>query len=387
MARIEPPLEAPRMMEPERPAEPQTPKQKPAPAPELPLARETQTPKQKPAPAPEKPLDREPRVSEAAQPVLAWVELEDESHTYTPDFAGSGGGFPEAVEAQPAAAEASVQGRFPPRIRVLLGAVVTWRKYCARPGVTSCSQYDALPEEQQTGDIADFNSSAPYAGIAAQAEVFPLSHGSSLLRGVGLTLGYQRSFARTVVTVSTPVGSTPEREVYATDTAYGAMLAYRYFFDLGKQGAPQWGYAGLRLGAQGREFSVDEAVESPLPVAHRFYPVVGLDVSVPLMRAVRIEGAGQFFVRPGPGESIGGDANGSLIAEVRDYGTSVSSLGWAAELGVAGDIWGPLGYSARFRLEHYLDRFSGTGTRRGWTAGGVAEDTYSSILAGVTASW
>jgi hypothetical protein len=111
---------------------------------------------------------------------------------------------------------------------------------------------------------------------------------------------------------------------------------------------------------------------------------------------VRIEGAGQFFLRPNPGQTIGGDDNGSLVAEVRDYGTSVSSLGWAAELGVAGDIWGPLGYSARFRLEHYIDRFEGEGTRRGWTPGrvpgmpelsGVAEETYSSILVGVTASW
>jgi hypothetical protein len=223
-------------------------------------------------------------------------------------------------------------------------------------------------------------------GIAAEAEVFPLSHWPSLLRGVGLTLGYQRSFAKTTVQVSSPSGSTAEREVYATDTAYGAMLAYRYFFDLGKTGAPTWGYGGIRLGALGRSFDVDETVESPLPVTHRFYPAVGMDLSVPLVRAVRLEGSGQLFLRPNPGQSIGDD-DGAYIAEVRDYGQTVSSLGWAAELGVSGDIWGPLGYSARFRLEHYLDRFEGAGTRRGWSTGGVAEDTFSSILGGVTASW
>jgi hypothetical protein len=275
---------------------------------------------------------------------------------------------------------------FPPRVRLFLGAAVTWRKYCARPGVASCAEYDALPPEQQLGDTVDFSSSAPYAGVAVEAEVFPLAHWPTLLRGVGLTLGYQRGFTRTTVRVSTPTGSTPEREVYATDTAYGAMLAYRYFFDLGKTGTPLWGYGGVRLGALGRSFEVDESVESPLPVVHRFYPAVGLDVSVPLMSAVRIQGAGQFFIRPNPGQSIGGD-NGSRVSEVRDYGESVSSLGWAAEVGVAGDIWGPLGYSARFRLEHYLDRFSGQGNLRGWTTGGIAEDTFSSILAGVTASW
>ncbi|QRK06958.1 hypothetical protein JQX13_44020 [Archangium violaceum] len=372
------------------PPEPSPAPQVVQPAPEPPVVARAepvpQASKEKPAPVAEEPLPRAPSAS-GTKLAARWVELDDESHTYTPEFAGSGGGFPLAEDAQAPEEGTSARGLFPPRARVLLGAAVTWRRYCARPGVASCAAYDALPEEQQVGDIADFNSNAPYAGLAVEAEVFPLSHWPSLLRGVGLTLGYHRGFARTTVTVSTPVGSTPEREVYATDTDYEAMLAYRYFFDLGNQGAPQWGYAGLRLGAHGREFDVDEAVESPLPVTHRFYPVVALDASVPLMRSVRIVGSGQFFLLPTPGHSLGGDEDGSLVAEVRDYGTSVSTLGWAAELGLAGDIWGPFGFSARFRLEHYVDRFEGQGTRRGWTAGGVAEDTFSSILAGVTASW
>jgi hypothetical protein len=316
-----------------------------------------------------------------AKPVPAWEELDEESHTYLTELEGSGGGFPEEGGVTPD------EGVKPPRLKVLLGAVVTWRRYCARPGVESCSQYDAQPPEQQVGDITDFSSNAPYAGLAVEAEVFPLSHWPTLLRGVGLTLGYQRSFARTTVQVSSPVGETPEREVYATDTAYGAMLAYRYFFDLGKVGTPLWGHAGLRLGALGREFDVGERMDVPLPVVHRFYPAVGLDVSVPLMRAVRLEGTGQLFLRPNPGQAPWGDEDGTWVAEVRDYGTAVSSLGWAAELGVAGDLWGPLGYSARFRLESYKDRFTGQGTRRGWTESGVAEESYSSIVAGITAAW
>ncbi|MFY0523244.1 hypothetical protein ACN28I_08690 [Archangium gephyra] len=316
-----------------------------------------------------------------AKPVPAWEALDEASHTYLMELEGSGGGFPEEGGVTP-----DVGGR-PPRLKVLLGAAVTWRRYCARPGVESCSQYDAQLPEQQVGDISDFSSNAPYAGLAVEAEVFPLSHWPTLLRGVGLTLGYQRGFARTTVQVSSPVGETPEREVYATDTAYGAMLAYRYFFDLGMVGTPLWGHAGLRLGALGREFDVGERTDVPLPVVHRFYPAVGLDVSVPLMRAVRLEGAGQLFLRPNPGQSPWGDEDGTRVAEVRDYGTAVSSLGWAAELGVAGDLWGPLGYSARFRLESYKDRFTGQGTRRGWTESGVAEESYSSIVAGLTASW
>ncbi|QRN93318.1 hypothetical protein JRI60_29465 [Archangium violaceum] len=296
---------------------------------------------------------------------------------------------PGSGEPAPAAASQEAPGaRLPPRLRVFLGAAGTWRNYCARPGVSSCAVYDARPADQRIGDdTVDFDSTVPYVGIVAEAEVFPLAHWPSLLRGVGLTLAYQRSFAKTTVQVSTPVGSTPEREVFATDTTYGAMLAYRYFFDLGTTGTPLWGYAGIRLGALGREFDAENSVESPLPVVHRFYPAVGVDVSVPLMSAVRIQGAGQLFLRPNPGRALGGEEDGSRLAEVLDYGESVSSIGWAAELGVAGDLWGPLGYSARFRLEHYVDRFSGAGTRRGWSEGGLAQDTYSSILAGVTASW
>jgi hypothetical protein len=343
-----------------------------------------------PPPAPGQP---EPVTGSVSSPPAPPVEqpasksqgADEASHTDTAELAGSGGGFPEGEPAREEGALAG--GRLPPRVKVSLGAAVTWRNYCARPAVTSCAEFDARPPEQQVGDIADFTSNVPYMGFAVEAEVFPLSHWPTVLRGVGLTLGYQRSFARTTVQVSSPVGETPEREVYATDTAYGAMLAYRVFFDLGRQGEPLWGHAGMRVGALGREFDVDEPADAPLPEVHRFYPAVGLEVSVPLMRAVRIEGAGQLFFRPNPGRSLGGDDEGSQVAEVRDYGTSVSSLGWAAELGVAGDLWGPIGYFARFRLDYYRDRFSGQGIRRGWTGSGVAEESYSSIIAGLTAAW
>ncbi|HEX8821802.1 MAG TPA: hypothetical protein VF794_17890 [Archangium sp.] len=340
------------------------------------------------APEPREPEAR-PRADRPAEvklgPVAEWAALDEESHTYTTELAGSAGGFPEAKGTPEAERDAA--DRLPPGMKVFLGAAVTWRKYCARPEVGSCAAYDARLPEQQTGDIVDFSAAAPYAGITAEAEVFPLLHWRSRLRGVGLTGNFQRSFARTTVRITSPSGSTPDREVYATDTAYGAMLAYRFFFDMGKGGEPMWGYGTMRLGALGRSFAVDEAVESPLPVAHRFFPAVGLDLVAPLMRAVRIQAGGQLFVRPNPGNSLGGDDDGSHVFEVRDYGESVSSLGWAAELGLAGDIWGPLGYSARFRLEHYLDRFSGEGTRRGWLTRGVAEDTFSSFLVGLTASW
>ena len=135
----------------------------------------------------------------------------------------------------------------------------------------------------------------------------------------------------------------------------------------------------------GRAFDVDESAASPLAGTHRVYPVVGLEVSVPLARAVRIEGAGHVFINPKPGQWIEDESD--LDLEVRDLGESVSSTGWSAELGLAGDIWGPLGYSVRFKLMHYKDTFSGQGVRTGWEQGGVAEETYSGLQWGLTASW
>jgi hypothetical protein len=275
--------------------------------------------------------------------------------------------------------EAMSGPRGPPRVRVFLGAAVPWRHYCARPGASSCGEFDARAPELRLGDTVDFRSQVPYAGGAAELELFPLARQRSPLRGLGLTASYQRGFARTTVQVRSPAGQTSPREVFATDQVYGAMLAYRLFFVLGKGERPTWGHGGLRLGMLGRAFEGADGVESPLPVTRRLSPAVALDFSVPVWRAVRIVGAGQLLLLPRPGEA--------LRPQVRDHGTSVSSLGWGAELGVAGEVWGPLGYSARFRVDSFRDGFSGPGALRGWGGGGVAEELYATVLAGVTASW
>ncbi|WP_063725036.1 hypothetical protein [Cystobacter fuscus] len=365
-ARAEP-SEAPREVPPEPPAKAT------APAPVVKKDAPVRAPAAPRAPAPGK---------AGRSAALAWVELDDESHTFV---AGSGGGVADEEQVKDVPAR---PGAHPPRVRVQVGAAVTWRSYCARPGVESCAVFDARPPEQRLGDTADYSAQAPYAGVAAEAEVFPLTHRTSLLRGLGLTLAYQRSFAPTTVVVTTPTGSTPQREVTATDTAYGAMLAWRYFFAREGSDAPLWGYAGVRLGVLGREFGLDETLNVALPLVHRFSPAVGVDVSVPLLRLVRVEAAGRFFFLPSPGHSLsGGGDDGPYPSEVRDYGTAVSSLGWSAEVGVAGDVWGPFGYSVRGHVEGYRDGFTGQGTRRGWTEGGVAQETYLSVLAGVTASW
>ncbi|MET0405401.1 MAG: hypothetical protein ABW123_23495 [Cystobacter sp.] len=295
------PLEAPRELPPE-PA--------PKPAPPAPVVKQ-----EPPARAPEKAKSPAPR-TDARPAALAWVELEDESHTFV---AGSGGGV---ADEEPLAAP-RVLAPHPPWVRLWAGAAVTWRTYCARPGVASCAEFDARPPEQRLGDSSDFRSNAPYLGLAADAEVFPLAHLPSLLRGLGLTLAYQRGFAPTRVVVTSPTGSTPEREVSASDTAYGAMLAWRYVFNRGDARSPLWGYAGARLGLVGRAFDVDETLNVALPVVHRLHPAVGLDVSVPLFPQVRVEAGGRLFLLASPAPALRGGERGPNGAELRDYRTAV----------------------------------------------------------------
>lgn len=270
----------------------------------------------------------------------------------------------------------------PPLARLLLGGTTTWRKYCARPGVSSCGEFDAKPPEQQNGDTQSFSTSVPYLGFGLEAELLPLAHQDSLVRGLGVVLGARWGFSNTTVKISTPSGETPDTKVSATDTSLTALAMYRYYFERSHGETPLLGYVGVRGGVMGRAFAVDE---SALRGTHRLAPVVGLEVSVPLLRPLRVEGAGHLFIQPKPGHWVNDTSD--LDLEVRDFGESVSSTGWSAELGLAGDVWGPLGYSVRFNLTHFKDTFSGAGARTGWSAGGVAEETYSTVTWNLTASW
>ncbi len=273
----------------------------------------------------------------------------------------------------------------PPLARLTLGGTTTWRSYCARPGVKSCGEYDRLPANERLGDTVSYSSSVPYLGIAAELELQPLAQRESWVRGLGLALGYRRGFSSTNVTLVSDAGQSTTREVTATDSVLTAQAMYRYFFGMGAA-RERFGHAGLRAGLLTRAFDVDASAESFLTGTHRVFPAVGLEVSVPLVDWARLEGAGQFFMSPRPGKGLGG-GSGALDAELRDYGTAVSSFGWEAELGVAGDLWGPFGYSLRFRLTRFQDTFTGAGTRLGWDAGGVAAETYSSLHWGLTASY
>ncbi|CAM4185870.1 hypothetical protein G4177_13920 [Corallococcus sp. ZKHCc1 1396] len=274
----------------------------------------------------------------------------------------------------------------PTWLRLNLALTATWRRYCARPGVEGCGAFERLPEDEQVGDTSDFSSPRPYLGLALELEVLPLARSdSSALRGLGLQLGAQRGYSSSDVTLTGDGGQTPVREVSATDTAFTAQALYRFYFRFGTT-RPQQGYVGARAGLQTRAFDVEEAVDNPLTGTHRVFPSVAVDLSVPLFSSVRLDASGGLLLSPKPGRSPEADG-GRRAQEISDFGTSVSSFGWSAELGASGDVWGPFGYEVAFRLAHFRDRFSGAGTRTGWTQGGVAEETYSSLHVGLTATY
>jgi hypothetical protein len=203
---------------------------------------------------------------------------------------------------------------------------------------------------------------------------------------VGLLVGYQRGYSETRVKVTTGTGETPTRSVVATDSVLTAMLLYRYYLNMGTESRPRLAYAGFRGGLRSREFAVDAQARAPLTGSHRLHPSAGLEFSVPLRHWLRVEGGGQFFISPEPGQSLTAD-QGVLELEVRDLGAEVSSFGWSAELGVAGEVWGPLGYSVRGRYTTVKDTFSGRGSRFGWEQGGVASEQHIDVLWGLTASF
>lgn len=48
-------------------------------------------------------------------------------------------------------------------------------------------------------------------------------------------------------------------------------------------------------------------------------------------------------------------------------------------------MWGPVGYSVKFRFTRYEDAFTGPGGN--WLDGGVAQETYTALEGGVTAAF
>ncbi len=278
----------------------------------------------------------------------------------------------------------------PPIFRAWVAGTTTWRAQCLRPGpptMTSCKAYDSLTPKP-LGIQIDFTASVPYLGVMANAELFPLANfDNRVLQGFGVigNVGYGASVTKIVE--ASDQGTSPEKRINSTDIMWTAQLAWRFHFASGL-GSPQpTGYVGVRGGVQGRSFNIDPNAGVSLPSSQRYlFGAIGADVSVPIIKYLRVEGGFSYFVSPkvGPDQISGyGNANDST--------GGVVSTGFGFEAGLGGELWGPLGYQVRAKYNSFHDQYFGGG--RKWTicnetqCGGVAEESYTSILWGVTGSF
>lgn len=278
-----------------------------------------------------------------------------------------------------------VKNRVGPKgISLWLAGTTTWRYYCARPGVSSCGEYDQLPNPKPQGDIVDFKPQVPYAGFYLRMELFPLAWFlDNFLQGIGLVGDFALGFSLTNVTVESPAGMSEPKQVVSTDRNWSAMLAYRYYFSFDSSAKnPAVGYAGIRFGMAGRVFEIDAKAQVPLPGANRVYPTLGLDVAIPIVRYFGIEGSFQYFIspRPGPDEIAG---YGNVTAE----NGGATGQGFMIQGGIAGTIWGPVGYRLHVRYTPYTDRFFGPGQKWVYTDKGAAFESYVTLIWGITASF
>lgn len=280
---------------------------------------------------------------------------------------------PEPPRENPPAYEANLPPAFeelprPDLVRFTLSGHTLWRNYCARPAVTSCREWSTL-DPRPTGETQDFISDIPYSGVLAELEAFPLAPVQNpWVSGIGFGGSYGAGFSLTTVRVSTPTSTTDEKQVLSTDTSFSAHAMYRVHFAVG--GPRFWSYAGARLGVQGRLFNVDPQAVEPVAGSHRVYAYAGLDFGMKLTPLIDVEAGVWYLFDPHAGQE-----------DLVPYGTSVTAVGLGAELGVRGDLWGPVGYSVRGHFSGYGDRFSGAGLR--WAQGGAAEEIYLSVSWGL----
>ena len=151
------------------------------------------------------------------------------------------------------------------------------------------------------------------------------------------------------------------------------------------------GYAGLRVGFQGRAFTIDADIPTSIPSSQRAGPgpgflFVAADVSLPIATFFRVDLSGSLYIAPHP-------ANEQIIGygNLMDPTGGASSTGFGLEGGFSGQIWGPLGWIVHARYMGFVDHFYGQGQK--WTVcndtqcGGVGEENYTQIVWGVTAGF
>ncbi len=274
-------------------------------------------------------------------------------------------------------------------VRVWLAGTTTWRSYCSRPGVLNCKDYDSRVP-QPSGDTVDFSPQVPYAGFMLNLELFPLVPfiDSKYASGLMFTGHFSLGFSLTKVRVTSPTGETPEKDVVSTDRGWSAQIGYRFPIVFGSDSSPLAAYIGPRFGVASRVFEIDAKAMVPLPGSYRVFPQVGVDAAVPLgSKYARLELGFTYFINPRPGpDEIIGYGNPADPATGGGVGT-----GFGFEGGLGGDVWGPIGYTIRYRYTRYNDQFFGQGKK--WVkcddtqCGGAAEEVYSGLFWGITASF
>ncbi|WP_224360451.1 hypothetical protein [Hyalangium versicolor] len=255
-------------------------------------------------------------------------------------------------------------------VSVRLGGATTWRSYCAAPGIASCGQLESQPEEARPGNYLLFGTPSPYSGLSARLDVFPLVLlGDTALKGLGVTAELSRRWPQVRVQGGGLGGTASAADMY-----WSLFGTYRLYFPLSFTATPIPAFVGLRGGLISHSFVVAEEYQALFPNTSRTHASLGLDVSVTLARLARVEAGLLYFIRPQPGH------------EQKDrYGPEVSSSGFGLEVGVGGDLSGPLDYSVRYRFQKYADTFSGAGTD--WTEGGISQESYSGLTWTVGASF
>jgi len=288
-----------------------------------------------------------------------------------------------------------------PVIRFWLSGTTTWRSQCLRPGVSSCKEYDQAAVKPD-GIIIDFTASVPYLGFSGNLEVFPMGMlDNRFLQGWGILGNFSYGASLTNIIEETPQGKGDPKPVTSTDLAWSFALAWRYHFLMGFGDQQPTGYVGLRIGDQARRFDIDPKAGVSLPSSQRVsmdpakptgvgFLSLGVDIALPIASFLRVEAGGSLFISPRPSaEQVLGYGNPT------DQTGGVTSTGFGLDYGVAGDIWGTdrfrLGYSVKVRHMFFNDRYYGQGMK--WTVctptncGGAAEEAYSTIYWGVTASY
>lgn len=311
-------------------------------------------------------LDLSPELSKKGQPPTEKRLQEEAAESRVASEAGESERKPEVTGARTPAGG-------PKLLTLQLTGLSTWRRYCSRPGVSRCQDYDSQsPAQRAPGDTVDFNASSPYFGISFGLEFFPLPRLTSnrWLAGIGLSGSYARGFSNTNISVQ---GGTAQT-VKGADSAISVLAVYRFYFALSLTNSPLAAYVGLHGGLGSRSFTVDATPGLPPLDTHRTYPQFGIEASIPILSFLKVEAAGNYFLGPKVSQS-----------DIVRYGTAASGSGFGFEAGLAGDVWGPLGYIARFKYASYSDAISGAGAS--WQNGGAAEESYSSVVWGITASF